>query len=78
MTSNHLPEATQVFKLNVSLNPNSANVYDSLAEAYMKAGDKQHAVEFYKKSIEKDPSNDNAKDKLKELESGPAQAKAEN
>jgi len=75
MNGNHLPEAIEVFKFNVSLNPNSGNVYDSLAEAYMKSGDKQQAIEFYKKSLEKDPSNGNAKDKLKELEPAPAQAK---
>lgn len=78
MTAKHLPEATEVFRLNVSLNPNSGNVYDSLAEAYMKSGDKLHAIEFYKKSLEKDPSNDNAKAKLKELDNGTAQAKTGN
>jgi dienelactone hydrolase len=78
MTGNQLPEAIDVFKLNVSLNPQSGNVYDSLAEAYMKAGDKGHAIESYKKSLEKDPSNDNAKDKLKELEQAPASAAAGN
>ncbi len=76
MGDNHLPEAIEVFKLNVSLNPDSGNVYDSLGEAYMKSGDKQHSIEFYKKSLEKNPSNDNAKDKLKELESAPAQTAA--
>ena len=79
MGEKHLPEAMEVFKLNVSLNPDSGNVYDSLAEAYMKSGDKQRSIEFYKKSLEKDPSNDNAKAKLKELDSaGPAQTKTGN
>jgi dienelactone hydrolase len=68
MQGNHLPEAIEVFKFNVSLNPNSGNVYDSLAEAYMKSGDKEHSLENYKKSLEKDPTNDNAKEKVKELE----------
>jgi dienelactone hydrolase len=71
MSAKHLIEAIHVFQLNVSLYPNSGNVYDSLAEGYMSSGDKQRAIEFYKKSLEKDPSNGNAKDKLKELE-GPA------
>ena len=68
LTAGHVPEAIAVFKLNVSLNPDSGNVYDSLAEAYMKSGDKDHSIENYKKSLEKDPSNENAKEKLKELE----------
>jgi hypothetical protein len=37
---NHLPEAAVVFKLNVSLHPDSGNAYDSLAEAYMRSGQK--------------------------------------
>jgi dienelactone hydrolase len=69
MTGNHVPEAIGIFKLNVVLYPNSSNVYDSLAEEYMKAGQKQLAIEFYMKSLEKNPANDNAKQKLKELES---------
>ena len=70
MQGNHLGEAIDVFKLNAAVNPNSGNVYDSLGEAYMKAGDKEHSLENYKKSLEKDPSNENAKDKIKELEHG--------
>ncbi len=74
MTSDHLQEATTIFKLNVTLYPDSGNVYDSLAEAYMKSGQKDLAVENYKKSLEKNPDNDHAKDKLKELESKPPAA----
>jgi tetratricopeptide (TPR) repeat protein len=48
--------------------PESSDAYDSLGEAYMKAGQKQAAIDSYKKSLEKDPGNDNAKQKLKELE----------
>ncbi len=68
LIAGHMPEAIGVFKLNVSLHPDSGNVYDSLAEAYMKSGDKDHSIENYKESLEKDPSNENAKEKLKELE----------
>jgi pimeloyl-ACP methyl ester carboxylesterase len=75
MTGKHLAEAVAVFKLNVALNPDSGNVYDSLAEAYMNSGEKPLAIEFYKKSLEKDPANDNAKDKVKQLEANENQAK---
>ena len=64
------PEAIEVFELNTELFPESANVYDSLAEAYMKSGDKKKATQFYKKSLELNPDNENAKEKLKELEKG--------
>jgi tetratricopeptide (TPR) repeat protein len=67
MSDNHLREAIELFKLNVQINPESGNALDSLGEAYMKSGQKQLAIESYKKSLEKDPSNENAKQKLKDL-----------
>jgi dienelactone hydrolase len=68
MSQNHLPEATELFKLNVQMYPDSWNAYDSLGEAYMNAGQKQLAIDNYKKSLELNPANDNAKEKLKVLE----------
>lgn len=53
-------EAIEIFKLNVKLHPNSWNVYDSLGEAYMRAGNKELAIHNYKKSLELNPQNDNA------------------
>jgi cytochrome c-type biogenesis protein CcmH/NrfG len=47
--------------------PQSGNVYDSLAEAYMDNGDKQLAIENYQKSIQLNPSNKNAVEMLKKL-----------
>jgi tetratricopeptide (TPR) repeat protein len=67
MTDNHLSEAIEIFQLNVKNYPDSGNAYDSLGEAYMKSGQKQLAIDSYEKSLEKDPSNDNARQKLKEL-----------
>ena len=67
MTDNHLSEAIDIFQLNVKNYPDSGNAYDSLGEAYMKSGRKQLAIDSYKKSLEKDSSNDNARQKLKEL-----------
>ena len=64
----HLAEAVELLKVHVSIYPESSNAYDSLGEAYMKSGQKAAAVDSYKKSLEKDPGNDNAVEKLKELE----------
>jgi len=64
----NIPEAIDVFKLNVEIFPDSANVYDSLAEAYMKQGNKELAIHNYRKSLELNPENDNAREKLKTLE----------
>ena len=60
-------QAIQVFTLNAELFPESANAWDSLAEAYMEAGDNEKAIQFYEKSLELNPRNQNAVDMLKEL-----------
>jgi tetratricopeptide (TPR) repeat protein len=57
---NEVEKAIEVFKLNVTLNPYSWNAYDSLAEAYLKSGNKDLAKKNYKKSLELNPKNDNA------------------
>jgi D-alanyl-D-alanine carboxypeptidase len=57
-------EAISVLRLNVHLYPESANVYDSLGEAYMAAGNTALAIENYEKSLELDPNNSNAVEKL--------------
>jgi len=75
LTENHFPEAIDIFNLNAKNYPESGNVYNSLGEAYMQSGQKQLAIDSYKKSLEKDPSNDNARQKLKELGEPPAPPK---
>lgn len=50
--------------------PEAFNTWDSLAEAYMIDGDKQSAIKYYKKSLELNPDNTNAAQKLKELGAG--------
>jgi tetratricopeptide (TPR) repeat protein len=75
MADNHLPEAIELFKLNVTLYPESSSVYDSLAEAYLKSGQKQLASDSFKKSLEKNPNNDHARQELKDLQSSPPSAK---
>ena len=59
--------AIEIFKLNVEIYPQSSNVYDSLGEAYMVNGDKDLSIANYKKSLELDPNNANAKVKLGSL-----------
>ena len=54
-------EALHIFKINITLYPNSSNVYDSYADALKRNGDTIQAVEFYKKSIALDSGNRNAK-----------------
>src|SRR5882724_1439120 len=60
--------AAQVFQVNAEQFPESANAWDSLAEAYMKAGDMKKAKENYEKSLALDPKNDHAKTQLQKIE----------
>lgn len=60
--------ANEVFKMNVEMNPQSANAYDSLGEAYMVNKNKVLAMKNYKKSLELNPDNSNAKEMLDKLE----------
>jgi len=59
--------AIELFKLNVQLFPDIANVYDSLAEAYMKNGDKENALKNYRKVLEIDHANHRVKNIIKQL-----------
>ena len=63
--------AIEIFKLNVEMFPQGFNTYDSLREAYMENGDKQLAIQNYKKSLELNPKNTGAVEKLKKLEAAP-------
>ena len=69
--SGQVKEAIFVFQMITDLYPKSANAWDSLAEAFAKAGDKTKAIELYKKAIRLDTDGfvtKNAKEKLKALE----------
>jgi CubicO group peptidase (beta-lactamase class C family) len=59
--------ALAVFKINIDEYPASSNVYDSYAEALLKNGDKDQAIENYKKSIELNPGNTNGIQALEKL-----------
>jgi tetratricopeptide (TPR) repeat protein len=63
-----LNDAITFLKLNVEMYPDSFNVYDSLAEAYMLNGDRKLAVENYRRSLEINPDNTNATEMLQKLE----------
>ncbi len=60
-------EAIRLFQLNVEAYPQSSNVYDSLAEAYMDDGDKPEAIANYQKSLQLNPKNRGAVNMLQKL-----------
>jgi len=68
LQGNNLDAAVEIFKINVERFPESWNVYDSLAEAYMNAGQTELAIQYYTKSLELNPENQNAIEMLKRLE----------
>lgn len=52
------PEAAlEIFKLNASLYPQSANAFDSLGEAYAEAGNRALARQHYQRSLALNPKN---------------------
>jgi tetratricopeptide (TPR) repeat protein len=60
-------EAIAVFKMNAETYPSSANTWDSLAEAYVAAGDSVQAVVCYRKVLEVLPADRGGTEELKEV-----------
>ena len=57
----------QIFTLNCSEYPESANAYDSLGEIYEATGKLELAKQNYHKSLELNPKNDNAKQMISKI-----------
>jgi CubicO group peptidase (beta-lactamase class C family) len=60
--------AITIFKLNIMLFPQDANIHDSLGEAYMVKGEYKKSREMYEKALALDPEFENAKKMLKRLD----------
>lgn len=65
-----IDEALEVFTQNTEDFPQSWNVWDSLAEAYMDKDDKERAIKYYEKSLQLNPANTNGANQLKKLKQG--------
>lgn len=70
LRADKVKESIEIFKLATIVDPKSANAFDSLAEAYQQANDKPLAIKNYQRSLELDPTNTNAVDRLKTLHAG--------
>ena len=71
--SGRTQEAIFIFTFVTSLFPDSANAWDSLAEGYMTAGEKEKAIEYYNKALAMDPNGPtgrNASHMLERIKSG--------
>jgi len=51
----HFPEAIAIFKFDTVLFPDAAYIYDNLADAYAKNGQKDLAIASYEKSSPSSP-----------------------
>ncbi len=60
--------AITIFKFNTKSHPEAFNTFDSLGEAYMKAGQRDRAIKNYRKSLELNPDNAGAVEMLKKLD----------
>jgi tetratricopeptide (TPR) repeat protein len=62
-----IDDAIAIFRVNVEAYPQSANTYDSLAEAYLKKGNKDEAIKYYSKALEVNPNFASAIEALRQL-----------
>ncbi|MFC0136265.1 dienelactone hydrolase [Massilia eurypsychrophila] len=61
-------EAVEIFKLGVAIYPDSAALFDSLGDASESGGDKQRALEYYRRAFELEPDNATVARHVKRLE----------
>lgn len=66
-TYRDLDKALLYFELNTRHYPTSANAWDSLAEAQAAKGNREQAIESYRRSLALDPKNANAAARLRKL-----------
>ena len=67
LSEKKINESIAIFKLAISEFPTDANLYDSLGEAYYINKQYDLALENYKKSIELNPNNTNAKTMIEKI-----------
>jgi uncharacterized membrane protein len=67
LRNKRLPEAIRIFQLNAEAYPKSSNVYDSLGEAFNRAGNKRQATAYYERAVQLDPKNYDALSMLQKL-----------
>ena len=65
--ADQLDRAQQILEIGTQLFPDSANAWDSFAEITLQRGDRELAIEYYKKALEVDPEFANAAEQLETL-----------
>jgi len=67
MLEDELDDALEIFELLAEFFPESYIAFDSLGEVLLRKGDKEKAKEYFIKSLELNPDNTNARNKIEEL-----------
>ncbi|BDD05669.1 serine hydrolase [Aureibacter tunicatorum] len=67
IAQNKFDKAIEIFEFAVSENPEDANLFDSLGEAYFLAKDYRKSADNFKKSLELNPDNSNAEEYLEKI-----------
>jgi len=67
LSKKRIPDAIVVFQVVAKTHPDSWNAFDSLGEAFAAAGDKMHALEAYRRSLELNPDNGNGKSMIEKI-----------
>ncbi|HEY2324264.1 MAG TPA: tetratricopeptide repeat protein, partial [Thermoanaerobaculia bacterium] len=67
LRNKRFPEAIRIFQLNAEAYSKSSNVYDSLGDAFHRAGKDRQAVAYYEQAIRLDPKNFDAAAMLEKL-----------
>jgi len=67
LLSDNAPAAAEILKLGIEVFSKAFNLYDSYGEVLRKLGQQDESIKNYKKSLELNPSNENAKRVLKEM-----------
>ncbi len=65
--ADELDRSQQILELNTELFPDSANTWDSLAEVVFYVGDRDRALEFYRKALELDPGFTSAAENIEKI-----------
>ena len=62
-----LNRSQAILEINTELFPNSANAWDSLAEVVFYVGDRERALDLYRKALKVDPGFTNAADQIESI-----------
>ena len=72
LLSGKTEQSVGVLSIAVEKYPNSANTFDTYAEALLKSGQIEAAIKNYKRSLELDPKNSNAAEQIRKLSASAA------